>query len=64
MHFIPVHLHPFYQQQFGYRKGDLPNAERLYEGIVSLPLYPRMTERDAQDVIDAVAQTMSAKEND
>ena len=54
VHFIPVHLHPFYQERFGYRRGDLPQAEAIYDRIVSLPLYPRMTEGDVHDVIQAV----------
>ena len=54
VHFIPVHLHPFYRERFGYRRGDLPQAEALYERIVSLPLYPRMTESDVEDVIAAL----------
>jgi dTDP-4-amino-4,6-dideoxygalactose transaminase len=56
VHFIPVHLHPFYQECFGYRRGNLPQAEALYDRIVSLPLYPRMTEVDVDDVIRAVRQ--------
>jgi len=54
VHFIPVHLHPFYQERFGYRRGDLPQAAVIYDRIVSLPLYPRMTEADVHDVIRAV----------
>jgi dTDP-4-amino-4,6-dideoxygalactose transaminase len=54
VHFIPVHLHPFYQERSGYRRGDLPRAEAIYDRIVSLPLYPRMTEADVYDVIQAV----------
>jgi dTDP-4-amino-4,6-dideoxygalactose transaminase len=54
VHFIPVHLHPFYQEHLGYRRGDLPHAEAIYGRIVSLPLCPRMTETDAHDVIRAV----------
>jgi dTDP-4-amino-4,6-dideoxygalactose transaminase len=54
VHFIPVHLHPLYQEQFGYRRGDLPVAEALYNRIISLPLYPRMTEADVVSVIQAV----------
>jgi dTDP-4-amino-4,6-dideoxygalactose transaminase len=54
VHFIPVHLHPFYCETFGYRRGDLPTAENTYDRIVSLPLYPLMTEKDVSDVIDAV----------
>lgn len=54
VHFIPVHIHPFYQNCFGYRRGDFPSAEALYERIVSLPLYPRMSEADLDDVVRAV----------
>ncbi len=54
VHFIPVHLHPFYRETFGYRKGDLPNAENLYARILSLPLFPKMTDGDVQEVIEAV----------
>ena len=54
VHFIPVHLHPYYRETFGYEKGDLPNSEYLYQRILSLPLFPKMTETDVQDVIHAV----------
>lgn len=54
VHFIPLHLQPFYQKNFGYKRGDFPNAEDAYRRIVSLPLYPKMTRKDLQDVIDAV----------
>jgi dTDP-4-amino-4,6-dideoxygalactose transaminase len=60
VHFIPVHLHPFYQEQLGYRRGDLPRSESLYDRLVSLPLYPRMTEQDVHDVIEAVENTVRA----
>lgn len=59
VHFIPVHLQPFYQHQFGYRPGHLPLAEDLYQRIISLPLYPRMTEADVQDVITAVTDIIA-----
>lgn len=54
VHFIPLHLHPFYRDNFGYRRGDLPRAEAIYDTILSLPLYPSMSEKDVNDVIDAV----------
>lgn len=54
VHFIPVHLHPYYQQEWGFKKGDFPVAEDVYERLISLPLYPKMTDTDAEDVIDAV----------
>jgi len=54
VHFIPVHCHPYYQKEFGYQRGDFKHAEYLYDRIVSLPLYPGMTEDDVHDVIRAV----------
>ena len=59
VHFIPVHLHLFYQRAFGYKPGDFPVAERIYERIVSLPLFPKMTEDDVKDVISAVKYIIS-----
>ena len=59
VHFIPVHLHPFYRETFGYGPGDFPVAERIYERIISLPLFPRMSEDDVQDVIHAVKTVIS-----
>lgn len=60
VHFIPVHLHPHYKDRFGYQPGDLKNAEYLYDRILSLPLYPGMTEEDVQDVIGAVQDVISS----
>lgn len=54
VHFIPLHLHPFYRQTFGYAPGDFPNASAAYQRIVSLPIYPNMTAADVDDVIAAV----------
>ncbi|MCZ2146667.1 MAG: DegT/DnrJ/EryC1/StrS aminotransferase family protein [Bryobacterales bacterium] len=54
VHFIPLHRHPYYEARFGYCAREFPMAEELYEGYVSLPLYPRMTDEDVDDVIAAV----------
>ena len=54
VHFIPLHLHPFYRNTFGYSPGDFPNAAAAYQRIVSLPIYPNMNDVDAGDVIAAV----------
>jgi dTDP-4-amino-4,6-dideoxygalactose transaminase len=59
VHFIPLHLHPYYRERYGFQRGDFPVAERAYERIVSLPLYPRMSERDVEDVIEAVTKVVS-----
>jgi dTDP-4-amino-4,6-dideoxygalactose transaminase len=58
VHFIPLHLHPAYRQVFGYQPQDFPNALRAYQGAISLPLYPRMTEADVWDVIHAVRRVV------
>lgn len=54
VHFIPVHLFEYYRRTFGYRDGDYPKAEQIFERIVSLPLYTTMTEEDVADVVAAV----------
>ncbi len=54
VHYIPVHLQPFYQERFGCRKGLCPKAEAAYEQIITLPLFPRMEEGDIRRVIDTV----------
>jgi dTDP-4-amino-4,6-dideoxygalactose transaminase len=50
VHFIPVHLHPYYRDTFGHAAGDLPNAERIFSQLISLPLYPAMSEDDVASV--------------
>jgi dTDP-4-amino-4,6-dideoxygalactose transaminase len=59
VHFIPLHLHRYYRQTYGFSKGDFPIAERAYERVVSLPLYPRMSEGDVEDVIEAVTKVVA-----
>lgn len=54
VHFIPLHLHPFYRDKLGYQRADFPQASAVFERIVSLPIYPTMTEADVRDVIVAV----------
>ena len=54
VHFIPLHLHPFYRDTFGYRPEDFPMASSVFERIVSLPIFPQMTDADIRRVIDAV----------
>lgn len=58
VHFIPIHLHPYYRDKYGYKPDDFPVAYREYQRIISLPLYPRMTDRDVEDVIEAVADVV------
>jgi dTDP-4-amino-4,6-dideoxygalactose transaminase len=58
VHFIPLHRHPYYRQRWGFKAEDFPVAEEAYKRIVSLPLYPRMTEGDVEDVIAAVQRVV------
>jgi len=54
VHYIPVHLQPWYRNRFGYRPGKCPIAEAYYERTLSLPLYPAMTDADVAHVIGRV----------
>ena len=56
VNFIPLHLHPFYRERFLFKEGDFPVAERIYRGLISLPIYPKMSEQDLQDVATAVVK--------
>jgi dTDP-4-amino-4,6-dideoxygalactose transaminase len=54
VHFIPLHLHPYYRQTFHYRPEDFPAANTVFKRIISLPIYPKMTEADIRRVTEAV----------
>lgn len=60
VHYLPVHLQPYYRQRFGYRRGDYPQAEQYYERCLTLPLYPRMSDAEVARVIDEVRQAILA----
>jgi dTDP-4-amino-4,6-dideoxygalactose transaminase len=57
VHFIPLHLQPYYRRAYGYRPGDFPRAEREYHRCLSLPIYPGMTDIEIDHVISAVLNT-------
>ncbi|MGE3540898.1 MAG: UDP-4-amino-4,6-dideoxy-N-acetyl-beta-L-altrosamine transaminase [Candidatus Tectimicrobiota bacterium] len=56
VHYLPVHLHPFYQQRFGTGPGLCPVAEAAYERLLTLPLFPQMRCSDADDVLAALTK--------
>jgi perosamine synthetase len=56
VHYIPVHLHPYYRNQFGYKGGEYPIAESAYEQLISLPMFHGMSNEDVEDVIAAVGK--------
>ena len=58
VHYIALHLHPFYQQHYGYRRGAFPASEWISDRTVSLPLSPKLKEKDVRDVIAAVTKIL------
>jgi dTDP-4-amino-4,6-dideoxygalactose transaminase len=54
VHFIPVHLHPYYRDTYGYAPASFPVAWDAFERMLSIPLHPGLTAGDVGDVIDAV----------
>ncbi|MDZ7681646.1 MAG: DegT/DnrJ/EryC1/StrS family aminotransferase [Fodinibius sp.] len=54
---MPVHMLPYYKQ-FGWEKGDFPNAERYYERCISLPMYPTLSEEQQEFVIEKVLKVV------
>lgn len=57
VHYIPVHTQPYYQQ-FGYKLGDYPNAEKYYERCISLPLYYDLKDKDLKEIIKRIKEIM------
>lgn len=58
VHFIPLHLHPYYRTTYGYHPDDFPVSVRQYQREISLPVYSKMSDLDVQSVIDAVTATL------
>jgi len=59
VHYIPVHLHPYYQREFGYKKGDYPKSETYYDRALTLPLFPAMSNEDVDYVIESVKKVIA-----
>ena len=60
VHFIPVHLHPYYRNKYGYKPEDFPVAYNNYQRMLSLPLSPRLTDQDVADVVEATLDVVRA----
>jgi len=60
VHYIPVHMHPYYRNLFGYEGGEYPIAEAAYERLISLPMFHAMTKADVDDVINAVKKVIES----
>lgn len=59
VHYIPVHLQPYYRDRFGSKRGDFPEAEAYYESALTIPLYPSMTDNDYKCVIENVLEVVA-----
>ncbi len=60
VHWLPLHMHPYYVETYGYAPDDFPVARREYERVISLPIYPTMTDADVDYVIEAVLSIAAA----
>jgi len=58
VHFIPIHLHPYYRDKYGFAPEDFPVAYSNFKRLVSLPLYPRLSDGDVDDIIGAVGEVV------
>jgi len=63
VHYIPVHLQPYYQKRFGYHLGDFPRTENYYSRAMTLPVFPKMSDKDIDDVIKAVKKVINYYKN-
>ena len=59
VHYVPVHLHPYYRRKFGFKPGDFPKAEQYYQGVLSLPLYADLTEEQQNYVVEKLREALS-----
>jgi dTDP-4-amino-4,6-dideoxygalactose transaminase len=59
VHYIPLHLHPYWRDRYALRPAEFPHSQRAYERLVSLPIYTRMGDADVQRVVDAVRAVLS-----
>ena len=58
VHFIPLHLHPYYRRRWGTSPDDYPVATREFERVISLPIWPGMTEGDVDRVVDTLVSIL------
>jgi len=59
VHYIPIHLQPFYKKKFNYKSGDFPNSEEFYSKQISLPIYPSLKDSELQYVVEELNKLLS-----
>jgi dTDP-4-amino-4,6-dideoxygalactose transaminase len=60
VHYMPVHLQPYYRDRFGYKGGEYPRAEEAYANLISLPMFHGMSDEDGEDVVRGVTKVLAA----
>jgi dTDP-4-amino-4,6-dideoxygalactose transaminase len=60
VHYVPIHFHPYFRETLGLREGDYPVTERVFAGLVSLPLFPKMSDDDVERVAEAVREVIAS----
>ncbi len=63
VHYIPIHYHSYYQNNFGIKKGTLPIVEWLFPRLLTIPIFPKMTDDDVYDVINALEKVLKYYKN-
>jgi dTDP-4-amino-4,6-dideoxygalactose transaminase len=58
VHYLPIHYHPYFRERFGWRRGDYPVAETEFERLISIPMFPQMTDGDVERVVEAVRESV------
>ena len=56
VHYTPLHMHPYYVEKFGFKKQDFPIASKLFEEIISLPIYPGLSDKEIQRIVDTIRE--------
>jgi dTDP-4-amino-4,6-dideoxygalactose transaminase len=59
VHYLPVHLHPYYRREFGYKEGMFPKAEKMYRSEITIPLFPAMTDSDVDMIAELIKDYLS-----
>lgn len=60
VHYIPIHLQPYYRKEYGFSEGDLPEAEQFYSKEISLPMYPSLSEDDVEMVVKSLLELIAS----
>ena len=59
VHYISLHLHPYYKETFGFKQSDFPNSSYISERTVSIPFSAKLTDQDVEDVVEGVTKILN-----